>query len=196
VVQAQFRKFEISDPSHFKDPNQPLEQMNWTDAAKYCNERSLAEGLELCYDETTLECDFQANGYRLPTEAEWEYACRAGTSTRYGFGDDEAKLGEYAWFADNAGGKTHPVGEKKPNAWGLYDMYGNVWEWCADWYDGNYYEPSPACDPTGPATGSHRILRGGSWSDGPFYCRSAYRSCLPPWFCVYCYGFRVAASVR
>ena len=132
--------------------------------------------------------------FGLPTEAQWEYACRAGTSTPFGFGNDEAKLAEYGWFAENAGGKTHPVGEKKPNAWGLYDMHGNVWQWCADWYDGGYYKTSPSIDPPGPTTGTSRVLRGGSWSDPATYCRSSYRYCLPPWFCVHCYGVRVVCA--
>ncbi len=112
--------------------------------------------------------------FRLPTEAQWEYACRAGSTTRYCFGDEEGGLGEYAWYVKNSSNKTHPVGEKKPNAWGLYDMGGNVWEWCADWYDEKYYAVSPTDDPTGPATGSGRVLRGGAWGSPARNCRSAY----------------------
>jgi acetoin utilization deacetylase AcuC-like enzyme/formylglycine-generating enzyme required for sulfatase activity len=176
VAQEQFKKFQLSDPSHFKNPKNPLEQMNWTDAAIYCNQRSRAESLETCYDEETWDCNFQANGYRLPTEAEWEYACRAGTGTNYVFGNDRRKLKEYAWFAENSLGSTHPVGQKKPNPWGLFDMYGNVAEWCNDFYSKNYYQNSPKEDPKGPAQGSEKVLRGGAWNSTAQSCRSSYRT--------------------
>ena len=179
VPQEEFRRHKISDPSHFKNPKSPLEQINWTDAAMYCNDRSFAEGLEECYDEETWQCNFQANGYRLPTEAEWEYACRAGTSTEYSFSNNARKFGTYAWFAGNSLKKTHPIGQKKPNPWGLYDMYGNVSEWCNDWYSGDYYKQSPQQDPKGPLTGKERVLRGGAWNSSARSCRSAYRTSDP-----------------
>ena len=113
-------------------------------------------------------------GGALPTEAQWEYACRAGSTTAYSFGDDSDSLGDYAWYTINSSSKTHPVGQKKPNAWGLYDMHGNVREWCADWYGS--YSTTAVTDPTGPTSGSYRVLRGGSWSNGADYCRSAYRN--------------------
>jgi acetoin utilization deacetylase AcuC-like enzyme/formylglycine-generating enzyme required for sulfatase activity len=176
VVQEEFRKYQRPDPSHFKGARQPLEQINWTDAAGYCNDRSRADGLEPCYDEKTWACNFSAKGYRLPTEAEWEYACRAGTTTQYSFGHSAGSLNDYAWHAENAAATTHPVGQKKPNAWGLYDMHGNVAEWCNDRYAKDYYKQSPDKDPRGPSEGRERVIRGGAWNSSTGSCRSAYRT--------------------
>ena len=179
VIQEQFKKYQISDPSHFKNPSSPLEQINWTDAAIYCNERSLGEGLTPCYDEDTWDCNFAANGYRLPTEGEWEYACRAGTNSQYNFGDDARRLKDYAWFSENSSGKTQPVGQRKANAWGLYDMHGNVAEWCNDLYSANYYAQAPERNPRGPREGKERVLRGGAWNSSAAACRSTYRASDP-----------------
>jgi formylglycine-generating enzyme required for sulfatase activity len=115
--------------------------------------------------------------YRLPTEAEWEYAARAGSQTAYSFGDDATRLGEYAWYKENANGKTHPVGQLKPNAWGLYDMHGNVMEWVQDWY--GRYTAEAVTDPSGPASGTHRMRRGGAWNSTAAVCRSANRYSVP-----------------
>jgi formylglycine-generating enzyme required for sulfatase activity len=176
VTQKQYSAFPLPDPSHFKDPQRPVEQINWTDALAYCNERSLAEGLRPCYDLETGDCDFQANGYRLPTEAEWEYACRAGTTTSYSFGNTQQQLLAGAWCQVNAPAETQPVGSKQANAWGLFDMHGNVKEWCNDYYSETYYQASPDRDPRGPAQGSERVIRGGGWTSSPEACRSSYRA--------------------
>ena len=176
VTQDQYRKFELSDPSHFQGAGLPVEQRTWIDAVRFCNERSYQEGLEPCYNEETGRCNFQANGYRLPTEAEWEYACRAGTKSEYFFGNDPRQLKKYTWYSDNAFQKTHQVGTKNPNPWGLYDMYGNVAEWCHDFFVENYYKDSPPTNPLGPDQGVQRVLRGGAWNSSAESCRSAYRT--------------------
>jgi formylglycine-generating enzyme required for sulfatase activity len=132
--------------------------------------------------------------YRLPTEAEWEYACRAGAKTAYSFGDDPAKLGDYAWFSDNSDEKYHKVGLKRPNPWGLYDMHGNVWQWCQDWIDA--YPRETAVDPTGPSSGTERGLRGGSWGSDSDVCRAACRFCYPPDYRLITAGLRIVAEAR
>jgi formylglycine-generating enzyme required for sulfatase activity len=130
--------------------------------------------------------------YRLPTEAEWEYSCRAGKSrARYVFGPEAAPLDSYSWHLRNSGGKTHPVAKLRENDWGLSDMVGNVWELCQDWYDPNYYKTSPREDPHGPATGSMRVVRGPSWGSGLEYHHSARRVAVRPEDCHAHFGFRV-----
>jgi len=133
-------------------------------------------------------------GRRLPTEAEWERACRAGTNTAYCFGDDPGPLGTYAWYDSNSGSMTHPVGEKAANQFGLYDMHGNVWEWTADWYDSGYYGVSPLNDPPGPASGSYRIFRGGSWCRSSGHLRSGTRSDYEPGYSSNDMGCRCART--
>jgi formylglycine-generating enzyme required for sulfatase activity len=130
--------------------------------------------------------------FRLPSEAQREYACRAGSKTRYCFGDDAARLGDYAWYTANSDDKSHPVGEKKPNGWGLYDMHGNVAEWCQDSYDAGYHVKSPMDDPTGPTGGRDRVWRGGSWFAPGRDCRSAFRFISAPEFRQGTLGLRVS----
>jgi formylglycine-generating enzyme required for sulfatase activity len=177
VTQEAYERVIGTNPSRRKNPKNPVEQVTWSAAVKFCNARSRQEGLRPCYDTNTWLCDFSASGYRLPTEAEWEYACRAGTSTRFYFGDAADALKSFAWFEGNSQSKPHPVGQRKPNAWGLYDMAGNVWEWCNDFYGVKYYRESPADNPRGPQQGEKRVLRGGAWSSGPGNCTSWVRNC-------------------
>jgi formylglycine-generating enzyme required for sulfatase activity len=133
--------------------------------------------------------------FRLPTEAEWEYAARAETTTAYSFGDGTDSLGRYAWYGDNSSGKPHPVGQKEPNAWGLHDMHGNVWEWVQDRFGERYYSISPASDPSGPSDGPPlRVFRGGSWHNPAKFCRSADRNYYTPDFSSELLGFRLALS--
>ena len=180
VTHEMFAKVQLPNPSHWQDhPQKPVERVRWRDAKQYCNERSLLEGLKPCYNEKTIdwECDYSADGYRLPTEAEWENACRAQSDGPYDFGLAE-KLRQHAWFSDNAEQKTHPAGQKKPNRWGLYDLYGNVSEWCEDVYSPTYYGASPVLDPRGPPNPGkdvRRVIRGGSWKASADMCRATAR---------------------
>jgi formylglycine-generating enzyme len=183
----------------------PSRRVTWYEAVEYCNELSRQEGLDPCYSGSgaSILCDFTANGYRLPTEAEWEYACRAGTETDFHTGNMthsgsspiDPALDRAGWYGGNSGSTTHPVGEKEPNAFGLYDMHGNVYEWCWDWYAGNYYASSPAEDPRGPASGSDRVVRGGSWHYNALATAvPRYRGYLYPDNRNYSLGFRLVRT--
>ena len=167
-------------PGFTQGEDNPVTCVSWNDAVRFCNWLSEKEGRKPSYKikGESVTWDRNADGYRLPTEAEWEYACRAGTTTRFFAGDSEGALGGVGWYFDNSGFKTHPVGKKAPNAWDLYDMHGNVWEWCWDWH-GDY--PSTAVtDPAGPVRGSYRVFRGGSWNYYARFCRSADRNYARP----------------
>ncbi|MDH7571700.1 MAG: formylglycine-generating enzyme family protein [Armatimonadota bacterium] len=191
VTQEEFERVMGENPSRWRGKNNPVEQVRFSTAAKYCNARSLREGLTPCYDTKTWRCNFDADGYRLPTEAEWEYAARAGTSTPYFFGASAAPLREYAWTKENSGGRPRPVAQKRPNPWGLYDIYGNVWEWCNDFYEVDYYTKSPEKDPRGPAAGVKKVVRGGAWNSRPAQCRSSYRYNENPAYEDVCFGYDV-----
>ncbi len=189
VTQEQWQAVMGSNPSHFHGPKNPVEKVSWDDCQKFL-------------DKLTSKSAGASGVFMLPTEAQWEYACRATSATRYCFGDDESQLGEYAWYGGELGSKTRPVGQKEPNAWGLYDMHGNVWEWCQDWYDSQYYRKSYNRgrivdeDPAGPATGSYRVCRGGGWAYAAAYCRSAFRFYFNPAIRINSLGFRVCAVPR
>jgi formylglycine-generating enzyme required for sulfatase activity len=185
VTQAEYQAVMGSNPSYFKgDLNRPVEQVSWNDAINYCGkltERERQAG--------RLPAGYE---YRLPTEAQWEYVCRAGTTTRFSYGDDPgySQLGNYAWYYANSGGTTHAVGLKQPNGWGLYDMSGNVLEWCLDWYASSLSGGS-VNDPTGPSLGSIRVNRGGGCNGSGRHCRSAYRTGDDPDFRYNGLGFRL-----
>jgi formylglycine-generating enzyme required for sulfatase activity len=204
VTQEEYEKVMGRDPSNFSAQGRvksqvagqdtrryPVELVSWDDAIQFCNKLSEREGLKPYY-QFGAGAQSGGDGYRLPTEAEWEYACRAGTATRYGFGDDEKSLGEYAWYGDNSGDQPHPVGQKRPNAFGLYDMHGNVKEWCWDWSDSHFYTNTTITDPAGPSQARKRVIRSGSWEDHSSLTRSAHRGASPPGSASAWLGFRVA----
>lgn len=204
VTQALYEAVMGTNPSYFKGPNLPVEQVTWYDAVEFCNELSRQQGLKPCYSgsDTSIACDFAANGYRLPTEAEWEYACRAGTETDFysgnmrhsGYTPLDSTLDRAGWYQGNSEPTTHPVGERKANAFGLYDMHGNVIEWCWDWLASGYYTSSPADNPRGAASGFRRVCRGGCWFSPASYCRSAFRNSAGPLtYYPFC-GFRVVRT--
>ncbi len=185
VTQGQWREVMGTEPwrSGGLDKDQcgddfPAVFVSWDDAVLFCQTLT---GLERETGRLTA-----SQSYRLPTKAEWEYACRAGTTTTYSFGDNPEQLGEYGWFRGSL--ELHPVAWKKPNPWGLFDMHGNVWEWCSDW---NGKELAGGDDPQGPAAGSYRVVRGGGFSDGALYCRSASWHIYKPWDRGVSLGFRV-----
>jgi formylglycine-generating enzyme required for sulfatase activity len=202
VTQAEYEKVMKTNPSHFcargggggkvkgmHTSNFPVENVSWNDAVKFCEKLSALE-----------EEKKAGRVYRPPTEAEWEYACRAGTKTEYHSGNDEADLKKVGWYSANSGKRPHEVGEKKQaNARGLYDMHGNVWQWCADWYARDYYKEGDKTDPEGPKKGIYRVLRGGSWFLEARYCRAAYRIRADPYGRGNDFGVRVvcvAAGTR
>ena len=174
VTQAQWREIMGNNPSSFKGDDHPVEEVSWNDVKDFIRRLNQKEG---------------TNKYHLPTEAQWEYGCRAGSKTRFFFGNSATSLGQYAWYSKNSGSKIHPVGGKKPNTWGLYDMHGNVWEWCQDWYGD--YPTGHVTAPKGPSSGKYRVLRGGYWNNGARNCRSAVRGRGGTGDCDYV-GFRVA----
>jgi formylglycine-generating enzyme required for sulfatase activity len=185
VTQEQWQRIMGKNPAEFstasgvvfsgKNARNPVEQVSWNDCQTFLEKLT-----------GRLPGELRA---RLPTEAEWEYACRAGTSTRFHAGDGDADLVRAGWSAANSGRTTHAAGQKQANAWGLFDMHGNVWEWCQDWY--GTYDSGVVADPTGPPSGSARVLRGGSWDDSFRYCRSAYRLSIDPAHTGGRVGFRV-----
>jgi len=196
VTQAQWWSVMGTLPWYGRDnmtegPQVAASYVSWCDAVEFCT--------RLTQLEQASATPASGRRYRLPTEAEWEYACRAGTKTRFSFGDDETRLGEYAWFDDNAekAGQdfAHQVGRKRPNPWGLHDMHGNVQEWCRDGYDAHYYANSPAADPPGSAAACMaRVVRGGSWNCRAAACRSAFRYFNFPASRTRSLGFRVVAD--
>jgi formylglycine-generating enzyme required for sulfatase activity len=205
MTQGQYSTLTGLSPSGFSSRGQdcPVEQVTWYDALRAANALSKKEGKETCYTETEAgkeEGDvkeefrgsnyYKCKGWRLPTEAEWEYAARAGTTgERYG------NLDDIAWYGGNSGRRTHAVGGKQANAWGLYDMLGNVWEWVYDWHGSYDTSVSPAIDPAGPSSGSYRVCRGGSWLNNASFVRAAQRSGSTPRYLLDHLGVRLVLSL-
>jgi len=162
VTQKQWKAVMGNNPSRFINSSNPVERVSWNDCQEFIAKLN-------------AKTDTKAGKYTLPTEAQWEYACRAGSENKFCFGGDKPGLLTYGWHVKNSESVAHPVGEKKPNAWGFYDMHGNVAEWCQDWHQPDYYEKSPTEDPVGPAAGKVRVVRGGFWGASAWRSRSAYR---------------------
>ena len=181
VTQAEWQAIMGDNPSRFKGDTRPVENVSWDDVQAFIRKLNEHEGVR---------------HYRLPTEAQWEYACRARSTTLWHFGDNKAQLVEYAWYDENSDDETHPVGQKKPNAWGLYDMHGNVFEWCQDWFDKVYYRKSPDTHPHAPDAGADRALRGGSWAHPEQIARAAHRHAVDPRGRAVNFGFRCLSSGR
>ena len=192
VTQALWEKVKGFNRSVFKGPNRPVENVSWFDAVRFCNQLSQYEGINPAYqiDGTAVICDWNSKGYRLPTEAEWEYCARAGKKFKFSGGDT---LRRVAWYAETSLGTTHPVGEKNPNGFGLYDMTGNVWEWVWDWM-GRYRKPS-LIDPRGPKKGTLRIERGGGWRHHANRIRISRRSNFDPIYSGDDLGFRLCRNI-
>jgi formylglycine-generating enzyme required for sulfatase activity len=186
VTQEQWQAVMGKNPSYFIGPKNPVDSVSWDDCQEY------VARLNKRFQRTPNSLPTVGGRFRLPTEAEWEYACRAGSKAKFCFGDDDSSLGEYAWHLGNSGDKPNPVGQKKPNAFGLFDMHGNAGEWCQDWYDERYYSSSVTDDPPGPTAGSNRVNRGGGWDRPGTYCRSAFRSYYAPGFRLNYLGLRVS----
>jgi formylglycine-generating enzyme required for sulfatase activity len=185
VTQGEYAGLMGTNPAHFQgDTNRPVEKVSVLDALAYCAALERRER-----EAGRLPPGFH---YRLPTEAEWEYACRAGTTNLYYFGDNSAEADQYAWTAENSEGTTHPVGQKQPNAWGLYDMHGNVWEWCQDWFA--EFPQGQQNDPSGPQHGKFKVFRGGGWNQTVEFARVANRFMMSPSNGIYFVGFRVVLS--
>jgi formylglycine-generating enzyme required for sulfatase activity len=173
VTQDQWTSVMGNNPSTFRGPQNPVDTVSWDDCQAFIQKLNGQAGVSS----------------RLPTASEWEYGCRAGTTSAYGFGEKRTNVDAYAWFGENSGGTTHPVGRKQANAWGLHDMHGNLWEWCQDWYGA--YSSGAVTDPTGPDTGSARVMRGGSYGGLARRSRSAYRSFETPGRAARFIGFRL-----
>ena len=188
VTQSEYASLMSTNPSHFKDdgPNCPVEKVSQIDAMRYCALLSQRDRESRRHPE-----QFE---YRLPSEAEWEYACRADTTNLFSFGDSTNQASEYAWTSENSEGKTHPVGQKRPNPWGLYDMHGNVWEWTLDWFVP--YPTNDLHDPIGPPAGKYKVFRGGGWNNEINYARSANRFMMSPSNGIHFVGFRVALGQK